>query len=195
MIGRAESFADRTTPFRWGASDVLFAPFHPEVLRLRVNGWVRQQRLRRRLRGDLYDNAAPPTTDRLTRLYGHGFLHGYVDHLIGHAACRSRSWASQSRGWAGSTRTSAMPPAIGCWPGSAPCWRARGGRTTCRRASATTASAWSSAAPAAARRAPSADRIATIVTQTPFAVGGGERIGIDLRIGIAQLSHGDDAAR
>ncbi|MGH6920979.1 MAG: hypothetical protein ACREJ0_25125, partial [Geminicoccaceae bacterium] len=44
MIGRPESFADRTTPFRWGASDVLFQPFHPEILRLRVNGWVRQQR-------------------------------------------------------------------------------------------------------------------------------------------------------
>jgi len=85
MIARVDTFADRTTPFRWGASDVLFAPFHPEILRLRVNGWVRQQRLRRRLRGDLGDGGAPSTTDRLTRLYGHGFLHGYVDHLIGHA--------------------------------------------------------------------------------------------------------------
>src|SRR5919106_2822137 len=37
MIGRPDSFDDRTTPFRWGASDVLFQPFHPEILRLRVN--------------------------------------------------------------------------------------------------------------------------------------------------------------
>ena len=29
---------------------------------------------------------SPPTTDRLTRLYGHGFLHAYVGHLIEQSA-------------------------------------------------------------------------------------------------------------
>ena len=76
--GRApQHFADRAQPFAWGVSDVLFQPFHPEVLRLRVQAWVRQQRLRRHLRGGL--GSLPPTTDRLTRLYGHGFLHAYVE--------------------------------------------------------------------------------------------------------------------
>ncbi|MGH6915197.1 MAG: response regulator, partial [Geminicoccales bacterium] len=37
LIGRPESFPDRATPFHWGVSDVLFQPFHPEILRLRVN--------------------------------------------------------------------------------------------------------------------------------------------------------------
>ena len=77
LIGRPEAFPDRALPFDWGVSDVLFQPFQPEVLRLRVQGWVRQQRLRRRLRGCLDGGQLPPTTDRLTRLYGHGFLHGY----------------------------------------------------------------------------------------------------------------------
>jgi two-component system, cell cycle response regulator len=82
LIGRTDVFPDRALPFDWGVSDVLFQPFQPEVLRLRVQGWVRQQRLRRRLRGCLDGHHLPPTTDRLTRLYGHGFLHGYLEHLI-----------------------------------------------------------------------------------------------------------------
>ena len=82
LVGRPDAYPDRALPFDWGVSDVLFQPFQPEVLRLRVQSWVRQQRLRRRLRGALDGSQLPPTTDRLTRLHGHGFLHGYVEHLI-----------------------------------------------------------------------------------------------------------------
>ena len=84
LVARSQHFADPTQPFAWGVSDVLFQPFHPEVLRLRVQAWVRQQRLRRHLRGGL--GSLAPTNDRLTRLYGHGFLHAYVDHLIEESA-------------------------------------------------------------------------------------------------------------
>ena len=87
LIARGELFPERAEPFEWGTSDVLFHPFPPEVLRLRVQGWVRQQRLRRRLRGQLANEAVPPTVDRLTLLYGHGFLHRYLEHQI--AAARS----------------------------------------------------------------------------------------------------------
>lgn len=85
LVGRRGLFPDRAEPLGWGVSDVLFQPFHPEVLRLRVQGWVRQQRLRRRLRGLLHGEILPPTVDRLTRLYGHGFLHRYIEHKIAHA--------------------------------------------------------------------------------------------------------------
>jgi diguanylate cyclase (GGDEF)-like protein len=85
LIARPDVFPDRAAPFEWGISDVLFHPFHPEVLRLRIHGWVRQQRLRRRLRGQVAGNALPPVVDRLTGLYGHGFLHRYVEHEIKHA--------------------------------------------------------------------------------------------------------------
>src|SRR5690606_20786983 len=80
LVARRHHFADPAQPFAWGISDVLFQPFQPEVLRLRVEAWVRQQRLRRRLRRGLANLA--PTNDRLTRLFGHGFLHAYVGHLI-----------------------------------------------------------------------------------------------------------------
>jgi diguanylate cyclase (GGDEF)-like protein len=194
MIGRPESFADRTTPFRWGASDVLFVPFHPEILRLRVNGWVRQQRLRRRLRGDLGDGGAPSTTDRLTRLYGHGFLHGYVDHLIGHGsglplavagfAVARMGRINQAYGYAGGDRVLAQLGALLARAGRADDLPARfGGDRFCMVVSG-----------AGGREARSvADRVATVVTQTPFAIGGGESIGIELRTGIAEVTHGDHA--
>lgn len=85
LIARPDIFPDRSSPFEWGMSDVLFHPFHPELLRLRIQGWVRQQRLRRRLRGQLAGEALPSTVDRLTRLYTHGFLHRYLEHQIGSA--------------------------------------------------------------------------------------------------------------
>ena len=86
LVARRQHFAEPTQPFAWGVSDVLFQPFHPEVLRLRVQAWVRQQRLRRHLRGGL--GSLVPTNDRLTRLYSHGFLHAYVGHLIEHSRRR-----------------------------------------------------------------------------------------------------------
>lgn len=85
LIGRTDSMPERALPFEWGISDVLFHPLHPEILRLRVQGWVRQQRLRRRLRGVLLPMSLPPTADRLTQLYGHGFLHAYLQHQMAHA--------------------------------------------------------------------------------------------------------------
>ncbi len=89
LIGRADSMPDRALPFEWGVSDVLLHPFHPEILRLRVQSWVRQQRLRRRLRGVLTPGALPATADRLTQLYTHGFVHAYLEHQMAHA------WRSQ----------------------------------------------------------------------------------------------------
>jgi two-component system, cell cycle response regulator len=194
MIGRQDTFADRTTPFRWGASDVLFAPFHPEILRLRVNGWVRQQRLRRRLRGDPGNGAAPPTTDRLTRLYGHGFLHGYVDHLIGHAGglplavvgfgVAKMGRINQAHGYAAGDRVLAQLGTLMARAGRADDLPARfGGDRFCIVVNG-----------AGAREARGiGDRIAAIVTQTPLAVGGGQSIGIELRTGVAELTHGDHA--
>ena len=194
MIARADTFADRTTPFRWGASDVLFAPFHPEILRLRVNGWVRQQRLRRRLRGDLGNGTAPPTTDRLTRLYGHGFLHGYVDHLIGYGAglplavvgfgVARMGRINQTYGYAVGDRVLAQLGTLMARAGRADDLPARfGGDRFCIVVNG-----------AGAREARGiGDCIAAIVTQTPLAIGGDQSIGIELRTGVAELTHGDHA--
>ena len=96
---RSAGRAGRTYPpfcgprqaLRLGRLGRAVSAFHPEVLRLRVQAWVRQQRLRRHLRSCLVGLA--PTTDRLTRLYGHGFLHAYVNDLIEQAARTGNSLA------------------------------------------------------------------------------------------------------
>jgi two-component system, cell cycle response regulator len=194
MIGRPDSFADRTTPFHWGASDVLFQPFHPEILRLRVNGWVRQQRLRRRLRGDLTDGGAPPTTDRLTGLCGHGFLHGYVDHLIGHSTGLPLAVVSlgvakmgrinQAYGYAAGDLVLAQ---LGALLGRA----VRADDLAARFGDDRFCIVVSGIGAREARGI--GDRIAAIVTQTPFAIGGGQSIAIGLRTGVTELTHGDHA--
>jgi diguanylate cyclase (GGDEF)-like protein len=194
MVGRPEGFADRTRPFRWGVSDVLFQPFHPEILRLRVNGWVRQQRLRRRLRGDLHDGGAPATSDRLTRLYGHGFLHGYVDHLIAQGTSLPLAVVSfgvarmgqinQIYGYAAGDRVLAQLGALLGRSGRADDLSARLGDdrfcVVVNGVSARDARAIG-------------DRIAAIVTQTPLALGNGHSIGVELRTGVAEWSEGDTA--
>jgi two-component system cell cycle response regulator len=82
IIAQPDQVDEPAQLFELGVSDVLLQPFQPEVLRLRVQGWVRQQRLRRRLRGQLEGGDPSAAVDRLSRLYAHGFLHAYVDHLI-----------------------------------------------------------------------------------------------------------------
>jgi two-component system, cell cycle response regulator len=194
LIDRLESFPDRTTPFRWGVSDVLFQPFHPEILRLRVSGWVRQQRLRRRLRGGLDDGHLPPTIDQLTKLYGHGFLHGYVDHQIRHRpgvplAIGSFGVAKMDRinktyGYPAGDRILARLGSLIGRTGRAEDLPARFGDDrfciVINDASAREARVVS-------------ERIAAIVTQTPLMIAAGQTLEIDLRTGVSELGHGDQA--
>jgi two-component system cell cycle response regulator len=196
LIGRPDAFPDRALPFDWGVSDVLFQPFQPEVLRLRVQSWVRQQRLRRRLRGALDGSQLPPTTDRLTRLHGHGFLHGYVEHVI-RANLRSQTplalasfdvlgmgqinrlhgyatgdWILAQLGGviARISRAEDLPARLG---GDRFCLVIDGGS----REDAVIAG----------------DRIASILAQASFDAGDGQRIGVTLATGSAELEPGDSA--
>jgi two-component system cell cycle response regulator len=195
LVGRPQYFADRAQPFAWGVSDVLFQPFHPEVLRLRVQAWVRQQRLRRHLRGGL--GSLAPTTDRLTRLYGHGFLHAYVDCLIEQSARTGGTLALVSlavaqmgqinrlHGYAAGDRVLA---AIGgvlartCRAEDLPA-RLDGDRFCLVINNATALDARAAA-----------ERIATLLGHTPVALGGGRHLPITLKTGVAELAEGDDAA-
>ena len=197
LIGRPDAFPDRALPFDWGVSDVLFQPFQPEMLRLRVQSWVRQQRLRRRLRGAFDGNQLPPTTDRLTRLHGHGFLHGYVEHLIrenqrGQTPLALASFDVLGMGqinrlhgyatgdWilahlggiiARTSRAEDLPARLG---GDRFCVVIDGGS----REDAATAG----------------HRIASILTQVSFEASGGQRIGVGIATGSAELEPGDTAA-
>jgi diguanylate cyclase (GGDEF)-like protein len=86
MVGHARHLPEDALPYQWGVSDVLFLPFDPGVLRLRVQGWIHQQQLRRRLRGVFGMQPHPGVVDGLTHLFGHGFLHSYLEVMIAEAA-------------------------------------------------------------------------------------------------------------
>ncbi len=196
LIGRTESFPDRSLPFEWGVSDVLFQPFQPEVLRLRVQGWVRQQRLRRRLRGWLEGAQLPPTTDRLTHLFGHGFLHAYLEQAI--AQNRSQSplalasfdvvgmgQINRTYGYAAGDRVLTQLGGIIVRSSRAEDLPARHGddRFCLVIDGATAAEAGVAGA-----------RIASILTQMPLEVGAGRPLYVALTTGTAELAPGDDAA-
>jgi diguanylate cyclase (GGDEF)-like protein len=195
LVGRAQYFADRAQPFAWGGSDVLFQPFHPEVLRLRVQAWVRQQRLRRHLRGGLVNLA--PTTDRLTRLYGHGFLHAYVTHLIEQAArtggtlavvslaIAQMSQINRLHGYAAGDRVLATLGGVLARSSRSEDLPARlDGDRFCLVINNATA--------LDARAA--AERIGILLSYTPVALSGGRHLQVTLKTGVAELAEGDDAA-
>ncbi len=197
LIGRTESFPDRSLPFEWGISDVLFQPFRPEVLRLRVQGWVRQQRLRRRLRGWLEGDRLPPTTDRLTRLFGHGFLHAYLEQLIAENRHSQTPLALVSFDIAGMGQ-------INRTCGYAAGDRALGqlGRTIARSARAEDLPARLGGdrfclvidAATATEAGVVGDRIAAILTEMPIEVGLSQPLYVALATGTAELMPDDDAA-
>jgi two-component system cell cycle response regulator len=195
LVGRPQHFADRAQPFAWGVSDVLFQPFHPEVLRLRVQAWVRQQRLRRHLRASLATVA--PTTDRLTRLYGHGFLHAYVNHLIEQAAradgtlavisfaVAQMSQINRLYGYAAGDRILAALGAVLARTSRAEDLPARlDGDRFCLVINDATA--------LDARAA--AERIGMLLTYTPVALAGGRHVQLTFKTAVAQFDEGDDAA-
>ncbi|MGH6945354.1 MAG: diguanylate cyclase domain-containing protein, partial [Geminicoccaceae bacterium] len=196
LIGRPESFEERTLPFHWGVSDVLYQPFQPEVLRLRVQAWVRQQRLRRRLRGGL-DGAVPRTTDRLTRLYSHGFLHGYVERLIEQHRATGLPLAlatfgvvkmrevNRAHGYAAGDRALAEIGALIARASRAEDLPARFGDDRFALV----------IGGAGARDARIVgERLAAILIQTPLTIGGARTLSVALRTGVAELDYGDDAA-
>ena len=195
LVGRIQHFADRAQPFAWGVSDVLFQPFHPEVLRLRVQAWVRQQRLRRHLRGGLVRLAS--TIDRLTRLYGHGFLHAYVGHLVEQAARSGGTLAVVSLavaqmgqinrlyGYAAGDRVLATLGGVLARTSRAEDLPARfDGDRFCLVINNATA--------LDARGA--AERIGMLLSHTPVALAGGRHLQVAIKTGVAELTEGDDAA-
>jgi diguanylate cyclase (GGDEF)-like protein len=197
LVGRPGAFPDRALPFHWGVSDVLLQPFQPEVLRLRVQSWVRQQRLRRRLRGWLGGGQPPPTIDGLTRLYGHGFLHGYLEALIAENLPAETPLAlaafdvvgmgeiNRLHGYAAGDRILAQIGALLARSSRAEDLPARlGDDRFCLVIDGA----------AAADAATAAARIAEILATRPLATGGGQHLRLALLTGAAELEAGDDAA-
>jgi diguanylate cyclase (GGDEF)-like protein len=156
---------------------------------------VRQQRLRRHLRGGLARLA--PTADRLTRLYGHGFLHAYVGHLIEQAvrdggtlavvslAVAQMGQINRLYGYAAGDRVLAALGGVLARTSRAEDLPARlDGDRFCLVINNATA--------LDARAA--AERIGILLSHTPVALAGGRHLQVALHTGVAELTEGDDAA-
>lgn len=196
LVGHSAHFPERALPYEWGVSDVLFHPFHPGVLRLRVQSWVHQQRLRRRLREVLTSSPLPPIVDSASRLFAHGFLHDYLDGLIGESLQSERPLALVA------LAVNGMTP-INRQHGYATGDRVLRhiGRTLARTCRAEDLPARigddrfvivvKNAGANEAQRV--AGRIAGLVERSPFALGGNRRLAISLRSGVTELYRGDNA--
>jgi two-component system cell cycle response regulator len=198
IIAQPDQVDEPAQLFELGVSDVLLQPFQPEVLRLRVQGWVRQQRLRRRLRGHLEGGDPSAAVDRLSRLYAHGFLHAYVDHLIAEnrpigvpltvvgLAVGDMTLINRTLGYALGDRLLATVAAHVMRSARAEDLAARfGDDRFCVVFNGATAEE--------ARAA--AERLATILTQEPLELDDeGTTVWLPLLTGVAELAPDDDAA-
>ena len=198
VIARPDQVEEPGQLFELGVSDVLVQPFQPEVLRLRVQGWVRQQRLRRRLRGQLEGGDPSAAVDRLSRLYAHGFLHAYVDHLIAEnrsagvplavvgLAVGEMTLINRTLGYAqGDILLATVATQI--------MRSARAEDLAARFGDDRFCVVLNGATAEEARTA--AERLATVLTQEPLELGGdGTTVRLPLLTGVAELTAEDDAA-
>ena len=85
LIAERDDLDDPAGPYLSGVNDVVYRPFTAEDLRLRVALLIRQHRYRRAMQGVYRRVHDDMTTDRLTGLYGHGFLHAHLERQVAHA--------------------------------------------------------------------------------------------------------------
>ena len=82
LITEARDHADPVTPYLTGANDVVPPTVNVKDLRTRVTALIKQKRYRENMR-ELYAQLGDDiTTDRLTGLYTHGFLHAHLGRLL-----------------------------------------------------------------------------------------------------------------
>ena len=196
LVARRQHFAEPTQPFAWGVSDVLFQPFHPEVLRLRGPGLgasaAAAAASARRPRQPGADQRSPHAaiqprlsarlrrpSDRESARAG-GMLAlvgltvarmGQINELYGYAA-GDRVLATLGGVLASSSRAEDLPA------------RLEGDRFCLVLNNATALDARAAA-----------ERFGILLSHTPIALPGGQYIQIALEAGVAELAEGDDAPR
>jgi two-component system cell cycle response regulator len=85
VIFDAEGYDDPELPYRRGASDVLYSPLEGDELRARTYSLVRLQRYRQAMLESYRETPDLATSDSLTGLYNHGFLHQHLTSQIADA--------------------------------------------------------------------------------------------------------------
>jgi len=85
VIADAEGYEDPELPYRRGASDVLHHPLEGDELRARTYSLVRLHRYRQAMLESYRETPDLATSDNLTGLYSHGFLHEHLTSQIADA--------------------------------------------------------------------------------------------------------------
>jgi two-component system, cell cycle response regulator len=75
LVTEKDSFDNADQPYEMGVTDVVHKPVSADELRNRVDSLVSQQRYRFAMRRVYRDAMRPMTSDGLTGLFSHGFLH------------------------------------------------------------------------------------------------------------------------
>ena len=91
LFAGPNSFADPEDPFRAGADDVVYHPWVAADIARRTMIQIRQRRCRQMMRRHYRAPRATGTTDGLTGLYSHAFLHAHLKRLL--EAARRRGTA------------------------------------------------------------------------------------------------------
>jgi two-component system cell cycle response regulator len=90
LVAEPERFAEPAEPFRAGASDVIYRPLGDDDLRTRTRALVRQQRYRQAMQKTYREALHIATSDSLTGLYSHGFLHEHLRGQVDDAVARNK---------------------------------------------------------------------------------------------------------
>lgn len=90
LIAEPGSFDEPAAPFRAGASDVIHRPLDKADLRARTGALVSQKRYRQAMQRTYREALHIATSDSLTGLYSHGFLHEHLHSQIADASSRDK---------------------------------------------------------------------------------------------------------
>ena len=90
LIAEPGSFDELAEPFRAGASDVIYRPLDKADLRARTGALVSQKRYRQAMQRTYREALHIATSDSLTGLYSHGFLHEHLRSQIADASSRDK---------------------------------------------------------------------------------------------------------
>jgi len=82
LVADTDCFDDPDRPYEIGVTDVVHRPLDVEELGNRVNSLVSQQRYRFSMRKVYTDAMRPMTSDGLTGVFSHGFLHESLSRQI-----------------------------------------------------------------------------------------------------------------
>lgn len=197
LLADEDQFESPEVPYEAGASDVVYRPVSPELLRVRCLRLVKQHRYRLAMQRVLAACRDQDNQDSLTGLYNHGYLHDHLDRQI--ASART-SGKALSVGVFRVANMQALNRAIGYGAGDHLLRQVgsmlRGlvriedlpARLDGRR--------FGVVLPDTPRDAalPVLHRLAGVVNHTEFALADGETpIRVELLTGCAELAEGDDA--